>query len=95
MNGNTVAMFRLIAITTSTQVVGNDPVIMRQVIGESLETEGVGGYTGYTDNWNAVLTPLDIVKSEVSGRDKFIQHRFHWHTRLLVVEISAISLLLP
>ena len=69
MNGNTVAMFRLIAITTSTQVVGNDPVIMRQVIGEGLETERIGGYARYTDNRSSMLTPLDIVKSEVSGKD--------------------------
>ena len=95
MNGYAVAMFRLIAITASTQIVGNNTVIIRQVIGEGLETECVGGYTSYTDNWSSVLAPLDIVKSEVSGRDKFIQHRFHWHTRLLVVEISAISLLSP
>ena len=61
-------MFRLIAITASTQVVGNDTVIIRQVIGEGLETERVGGYTSYTDNRSSVLAPLDIVKSEVSGR---------------------------
>ena len=63
MNGYAVAMFRFIAITASTQVVGNDTVIIRQVIGEGLETERVGGYTRYTDNWSSVLAPLDIVKS--------------------------------
>ncbi len=55
MNGYAVAMFRLLAITASTQVVGNDTVIIRQAIGEGLETECVGGYTRYTDNWSSVL----------------------------------------
>ena len=70
-------------------------MITCQVIGISLKTKSIGGYTVRKNNGRTLLTPLKVVKCEVTGADKFIADWFRQHILLLDRDIGAIFLSLP
>src|SRR5215469_16055656 len=95
MDGNIVATFRLVAVASPTKIVGVDAVVVRQGIGKSLKTEGIGGEAMYADNRPSVLTPLDAMKVEGSCRNKIISHRIQGHWVLLGVGVRGCSIPFP
>src|SRR6266566_1252310 len=91
VDSHAIAMIRLVTVTTPTKIVGNDAMVTRQIIGNRLEAEGIGGDTTHADNRQSPLTPLHRMKCELSRGNEFISHWTQDHGVLLGEGILSMS----
>src|SRR2546430_5998845 len=90
MGRNAIPTLRFIAISSATLIIGEYTMITCQVIGISLKTKSIGGYTVRQNNGRTLLSPLKIVKGEGACVDELIADWVHQHVLLLDRDIGAI-----